>query len=372
MHRNRGSALKVISLLAGLGVIVFLLDQTLTPPPSSRSVSTDGTNRTVNLAGLVATIDFLQNELVLKQKALDKATKELENMRGKSKTQSNKQVAVADTPEEDSEDDDGEIRTLYFVHYQKVGSSLLTLLRNRIPSCTLKDWTCFGTHGGGVDAFMAKDGKDHFPFTVKSMNLTHLTRNERIELENCNGKFHNCQERVFHCSYKKCKHYKNKVTMFRNPHKWFNSYLDFVWLYFAAQKKPLMRMYGNRSLGIYTPKQQQIDFTTGTKNVTRAMEVLRDDYVFWGITDHWSTTVCLFHCELGGETRPSELANTRSLDKHPFKTAEDIPKNITRPDQVLKNRTDWVEKHLKNDLDLFHNHLMPQFKARAKRCKCKL
>ncbi|CAB9498598.1 unknown protein [Seminavis robusta] len=266
-----------------------------------------------------------------------------------------------------------ELESLYFVHYQKVGSSLLTLLRNRIPSCTRKDWTCFGTRGGGVDAWMSRDGQDHFAFTPQSMNVSHLSERELDGMETCNDQFLNCKnESIFHCSYTNCKHIPNKVTIFRDPHKWFHSYVDFVWLYHAAKEKPDQAMYDSTTARrLVLPKQQQIEFTTGTNNVATALDILQHEYVFWGITDQWKTTVCLFHCELGGVPGESELRNVRNKAKLPFKTQDDIDATIPRPHQIVpSNSTQYIQKTLKDDLNLYHNHLMPLFQERAKRCNC--
>jgi hypothetical protein len=143
---------------------------------------------------------------------------------------------------------------------------------------------------------MAADGKNHFPFSVESMNLSGMTKDAIEAIEHCMA---NCQRAAYHCMYQVCMNQKNKVTMFHEPHKWFNSYLDWQWLYVATSSKPrnVLKML------LFT---KQIQFTTGT-TVTHAVQILQKEYLFWGITDFWSTTVCIFHFELGGELSSSEL-----------------------------------------------------------------
>ncbi len=38
-----------------------------------------------------------------------------------------------------------------FVHPPKIGSSFIMLLRNYLPACKIKNFTCFGSKGGGLN-----------------------------------------------------------------------------------------------------------------------------------------------------------------------------------------------------------------------------
>ena len=42
-----------------------------------------------------------------------------------------------------------------------------------------------------------------------------------------------------------------------------------------------------------------------------ARQHLFNETLFFGLTEHWATSVCTFHCELGGDARESEFLNTR-------------------------------------------------------------
>ncbi len=79
--------------------------------------------------------------------------------------------------------------------------------------------------------------------------------------------------------------------------------------------------------------------------------------VFFGITDYWNTTVCLFHKELNGPgARPSEFINTRK---------NELKAGLGPKEDSLLRRT------LKYDNALY-DEAFRQFKARAERYGCPL
>lgn len=79
--------------------------------------------------------------------------------------------------------------------------------------------------------------------------------------------------------------------------------------------------------------------------------------VFFGITDYWNTTVCLFHRELNGPgPRPSEFINTRK---------NELKAGLGPKEDALLRRT------LKYDNALY-DEAFRQFKARAERYGCPL
>ena len=49
-----------------------------------------------------------------------------------------------------------------------------------------------------------------------------------------------------------------------------------------------------------------------------AFDILQSEYLWWGVTDYWHASVCIFHCELGGEARPSETENSRKSSNKKF------------------------------------------------------
>lgn len=257
------------------------------------------------------------------------------------------------------------LTSLFYIHSPKTGTSLLTAIRNFIPSCPVKDFTCLSEQGGGFPARMAADGNAHYP-VENNTNFRGLPLESIESIVNCSGAMVNCQENFYHCPYWRCMNKTNKVTMFRDPHKWFSSYLDWQWLYTVTQ---------NSSLVGELPFLKQIQFTTGTQNVSRALETLESDYVFWGITDYWPTTICLFHCELGGDFRPSELQNTRPGGGRGgalMKTGNEVEfQNVSRLDELVPNRTAYILEHYSEDLELYYKNLMPLFRKRATRCNCK-
>ena len=118
-----------------------------------------------------------------------------------------------------------DIDSFFYIHTPKTGTSLYTVLRNRLKSCKVKDFTCFGVSGGGMWGAQSKDGKDHFPYSAKSLGI------KDGEREASCGKTLNCPSHSgtpYHCQYSNpiCQKQRNKVTMFRDPQKWFKSLLD--------------------------------------------------------------------------------------------------------------------------------------------------
>ena len=161
--------------------------------------------------------------------------------------------------------------SFFYIHVPRTGTSLYTLLRNYLPSCTVKDFTCLNYRGGGLLADQALDSKDHFPFTAKSLNL----HDDAESVNNCDGAL-NCNITSLHyCPYANgmCRRRKNKVTMFREPHRWFSSYFDWLWI-----------SHHSRNDTSFNVKEIEspMNFVTGTFDIDEAFRILHENYVWWG------------------------------------------------------------------------------------------
>ena len=79
--------------------------------------------------------------------------------------------------------------------------------------------------------------------------------------------------------------------------------------------------------------------------------------VFFGISDHWNTSVCLFHKELNGPgPRPSEYINARKGSKKAKLSALEV--------ELLANGTQYDR--------ILYNEALEHFKARAAKFDCPL
>ncbi len=136
-----------------------------------------------------------------------------------------------------------------------------------------------------------KNKKSVYPYDAKIMFGSNITGQETRRINTCNGKLPNC-EKPYHCPYLNCGEYKNKVTMIRNPYKWLPSYAHWMWKDLAPGRKS--------SLETSLPFQSQMSFIANTNNVDEAINILQNNYSWWGISDYWETSVCTFHCKFGG------------------------------------------------------------------------
>ena len=256
--------------------------------------------------------------------------------------------------------------SFFFVHCPKTGTSLFTVLRNSLDACTEKDFTCFGVFGGGYWGTQMKNKKSVYPYDAKTMFGPNITEQETQRINTCNGKLLNCK-RDYHCPYQRCGKYQNKVTMIRNPYKWLPSYAHWMWL--NGKKTPLETLL---------PFQSQISFIADTNNPDLAINILQNNYTWWGISDYWEISVCTFHCKFGGNTTDIELHNTRPVasaggfeTKSKFETVtlEDFPLNTPTVEELIPNVTKYVEMHYMSDLILYSSAL-ELFWKRADLCGC--
>ena len=248
------------------------------------------------------------------------------------------------------------------------------MLRNRLESCRVKDFTCTGVHGGGLFGAQSKDGKAHYPYSEKSLGIG------KQEVS-CNGTL-NCPPSgvKFHCNYSnpRCRKQRNKVTMFRDPQKWFKSYFEWMWVYgtssrgrFSIEKElqipgPMKFATGKSDPGMHTTNDE-------TTIVDEAFDILRSEYLWWGVTDHWHASVCVFHCELGGDARPSETENSRASSSAWMKNFTELEATLPKEQHrssLLPNCTAYVEERFPDELVFYHHKIMPEFRRRALACGC--
>jgi hypothetical protein len=57
------------------------------------------------------------------------------------------------------------------------------------------------------------------------------------------------------------------------------------------------------------------DVDTNKLNLTLAVERISSDQFYFGITDRWKESICLFHAIYGGEMQPFELRNNRPTNR---------------------------------------------------------
>jgi len=259
--------------------------------------------------------------------------------------------------------------SFYFIHTPKTGTSLYLTLRNRLASCPVKDFTCLDYRGGGLYHTLTEDGSNLFPFTKSSLNLTIETREDLVAIENCRGTL-NCKPdnlRDYHCPFLKCRHQRNKVTMIRNPYEWYPSYFRWIWTNFYSSGKNVDLRFNNSF-------SSQILFTAGTFDVDLAYYRLENEYLWWGITDFWNESICIFHCELGhgiSHQNIYEFENWRSSAK--MKNLSHLEESLPRKNHrrsYIRNLTQHVERNYEPDIRLFNEKLLPTFRRRVSACNC--
>lgn len=258
--------------------------------------------------------------------------------------------------------------SFFFIHCPKTGTSLFTVLRNSLDACTEKNFTCFGVYGGGFWGRQMKNNISVYPYDAKIMFGSTITEQETRRINTCNGKLPNCVREVkdpdpYHCPYLDCGEYENKVTMIRNPYKWLPSYAHWMWSDLAPQRK---------SLETILPFQSQMSFIANTNNVDEAINILQNNYTWWGISDYWETSICTFHCKFGGNTTDIELHNTRPVaSEEGFETItlEDLRFKVPTVEELIPNMTKYVEMHYRSDVILYSTLLELLWK-RADLCGC--
>lgn len=235
----------------------------------------------------------------------------------------------------------------------------------------------------------SKDGKSHYPYSAKALGI------EDGKWEVSCGNTLNCPPSgKSHCPYSRpaCRNQLNKVTMFRDPQKWFKSLFEWLWVYDITRKgtyniESWLRLYpppmefstgksGRRDLlsSSVTAWNKHKNETTSMKILDEAFEILQSEYLWWGVTDYWHASVCVFHCELGGEERPSETENSRSMSSSVWM------KNFTEFEATLpvekhrsafvSNYTKYVKDRFPGEILFYQDMIIPEFYRRALLCGC--
>jgi len=122
------------------------------------------------------------------------------------------------------------------------------------------------------------------------------------------------------------------VTMLRNPEQRLISMYNYygpMALYISRQKEkewpydtesPSLREYAEVNAACtvrqlttdhFAPCWATFDSRSLAPQVSEAIEMLQDGFVFVGITEQWALSVCLFRAMFGGQCRRSDLLNTR-------------------------------------------------------------
>eukprot|EP01084_Bolivina_argentea_P174183 301714_1 len=237
------------------------------------------------------------------------------------------------------------LTSLHFIHVGKTGSSLILTLRNYLDSCKVKNVTCNGVMGGGFwrkSIATTRNYQTHQKLSEQESHCNH-------SLIACGGKSSGYKYH-HHYNYMKHKNLDN-IIMIREPidraissDMWSQtqhniiSHTDCHNDYFQSEYV-LNRTIANASDALF------------------AAEVVIKNMTFFGITNYWGLTLCLFHCELGGAFTHNECDNTRKMNRN--------------YDQVLYNATQTkrLQKCLKFET-IYYNYLESVFFERVRRCQC--
>ncbi|GBF91345.1 hypothetical protein Rsub_03665 [Raphidocelis subcapitata] len=213
---------------------------------------------------------------------------------------------------------------LRFLHIPKTGTSFIITLRNQLDACKHKDISCMGAAGGGLW---------HFEHSKKEKVYSSMFFEKGPPGFDplCGGNLVACKWGTYHKFYERDFQANNPsfayVTLIREPVSqtismagWkcpslaeagdagWRECLDSAWLdkkypgnfstWHDAQTKSLAGINFNR-----LTKLNEVNLTTALNNL------LKLD--FFGVTDRWTESICLFHATFGGEPRPSQFLNVR-------------------------------------------------------------
>lgn len=205
----------------------------------------------------------------------------------------------------------GRLTSLRFLHIPKTGTSFIIMLRNYLTACRDKDLTCAGKRGGTNPAYL-------FPDDVTKA------------VESCQGHLIACDFR-YHASFDPSPKW-NYATLLREPVQHATSGFFYTNMLRRAnnQTEFSVQQYTARYRNLQTKMLGGVYLLTGVDDVdmpnvlARARENLNST-VFFGVSDHWNTTVCLFHKELRGPgPRPSEFVNARKNGDKQELTGEEL------------------------------------------------
>ena len=270
--------------------------------------------------------------------------------------------------------------TLWYLHVPKCGTSFIIAMRNYLDACEVKGFSC----PGNVEATVA-DGAHGGKGALKAVNILETVSDEEMtRTQTCGGALWGCQKD--HASWPSNAKDLNVVTVIRDP----LSRLLSQWKYFRKHKNVkesmvkfdalvrscihmfarnetsrgcewwasdmghptvMTRMLAGRFY-IRSPPLQPDEMETVERR-------LLEETAFYGITDLYEETICVFHCELGTKMGPGELLNTRDNGR--------VKKDAG---ELLSLETRRHLERIQADEIRIYNKARKRFEERAKKCGC--
>eukprot|EP01084_Bolivina_argentea_P174184 301715_1 len=236
------------------------------------------------------------------------------------------------------------LTALHFIHVGKTGSSLILTLRNYLDSCKVKNLTCNGVMGGGF----WRQSNATTPNYRTHQKLSHRESHCSHSLIACGGKTSGYK---YHHRYNYMKHKNlNNIIMIREPID--RAISRSMWMRTQHNITHADCHGGGYFQSVYVLNRS----IANASDALFAAEVVIKNMTFFGITNYWGISLCLFHCELGGKFTRNECKNTRKMNRN--------------YDTVLHNATQM--KNLQKCLEfetMYYNYLKSVFFERVKRCQ---
>ncbi|GBF91346.1 hypothetical protein Rsub_03666 [Raphidocelis subcapitata] len=188
-----------------------------------------------------------------------------------------------------------------FLHIPKTGTSFIITLRNQLDACKHKDMSCTGAAGGGVGRY------EHGQIVYSSMFFEKAPAGYDPY---CGGNLVACQSQTYHKFYDKQFQANNPsfayVTLIREPVSHTISMAGWKCPSLRESREAGWRLTELPRTSLRLTKLNEVNLTTALNNL------LKLD--FFGVTDRWTESICLFHATFGGEPRPSQFLNVRPGD----------------------------------------------------------
>jgi hypothetical protein len=193
--------------------------------------------------------------------------------------------------------------------------------------------------------------------------------------ETCGGHLIACQSNLYHAQMQVPFVSHNLVTMLREPVARLISNLEMRGVSNASSvvevvdataknKKPFINIQAAFISGRSVNISGWVSFwfwfwrTDGSDRCIfcrlSAIESLKNNFVFYGLTDYWGLSVCVFHCELGGEFSSVECQNVRPRLNSAL---------------VIDDASTMLHRYVAEDRVLYE-FAKAQFFERVKRCNC--